>query len=300
MKGFFYYKIWCILETKLFIIGGIMKKTILTALIALAAFGAFAFDSEAFTPTGKISSYTKTDYTVTTKFGDYFRSPAAKYVHVYDASGLEIETSEYNAKDVLIDKIVYQYDTSRNLVSSIFYDSTNKLVWKTLMVYDATGKVKEESEFDKDNKLTGKTLYKYDGQKIDESYYNADGVLLSKTITTLNNKNKKGEVFAYLDDGTLDQHEVYTYNDNGSIAQIEVFDFDELLLEKVVYVYTNNNALSEEKMYDAKGVLGERKIYKYDAASGVNPSKITTYTVQQKFGGTVTEMESISEFAYKN
>src|SRR5574344_1672873 len=201
-----------------------MKRSILTAVIAFAVCGAFAFDSETFTPTGKVSSYTKTDYTVTTKFGDYFRSPSSKFLHVYDSTGLETETSEYNAKDVLVDKIVYQYDTSRNLVSSTFYDATNALVWKTLMVYDATGKVKEESEFDKNNKLSGKTIYKYDDKKTDESYYDGNGKLLSKTITKYVDLKKIAEAAHYLDDGSLDQNDIYTYADNGTLTQVESVD----------------------------------------------------------------------------
>src|SRR5574344_681277 len=152
-----------------------MKRIVLTALIALVACSAFAFDSATFTPNGKISSFTKTDYSISTKFGDYFRTPKSKFVHTFDATGLETESSEYSVKDVLIDKISYQYDASRNLVSSTFYDANNNIVWTTKMVYDATGKLKEESEFDKDNNLTSKTIYKTDGNTTDETYYDASG-----------------------------------------------------------------------------------------------------------------------------
>src|SRR5574344_1024507 len=196
-----------------------MKRIVLTALIALVAGSAFAFDSAIFTPDGKISSCTKTDYSISTKFGDTFRTPKTKFVHTFDATGLETETSEYTTKDVLIDKIAYQYDASRNLVSTTFYDANNALVWKTLMVYE-NGRVKEESEFDRDNNLTSKTIYKYDGNKADETYYDASGKLLSKTITIYNAQNKIAEENEYLDDGSLDQKTVYTYTDKGTISQV--------------------------------------------------------------------------------
>jgi len=272
-----------------------MKKLILTALIAVTAYSAFAFDSSAFTPAGKVTSYTKTDYSVTAKFGEFYRSPKSKYVHVFDATGLETETSEYNAKDVIIDKISYQYDASRNLVSSVFTDATNAVVWKTMMVYEA-GKLKEESEFDKDNKLSGKTIYKYSGSTTDESYYDANGKLLSKTITKSNDANKLAEEAQYFEDGSLDVKKVYTYNDKGLLSQIETFDSTETSTGKSVYKYDDKGFISEVQVY-YEDTLTERNIYKNDANG--NPTKITTYMVSEKFGSTVNELQAITEYIYK-
>ena len=91
-----------------------MKKIILIAsLCAFAAAGIFANDS--FTPAGSVSSYTKTTYNVTSKFGEYFRSVAVKDVHVFNSSGLETEVAYYYGKDELGDKVTFTYDVSRNL-----------------------------------------------------------------------------------------------------------------------------------------------------------------------------------------
>ena len=65
-----------------------MKKILSGVLALVLAGSAFALDSENFIPEGTVASYTKTEYAVSTKFGDYFRSVAAKHVHVF-ANGLK-------------------------------------------------------------------------------------------------------------------------------------------------------------------------------------------------------------------
>ena len=75
-----------------------MKKVLLSALIATAGFLAFAFDDSPFMkPNGEPKSYTQTEFTISTKFGDYYRTPAVKYKHTFNDAGLEIESAEYSA-----------------------------------------------------------------------------------------------------------------------------------------------------------------------------------------------------------
>ena len=95
-----------------------MKKTLLVLAAAALSAQVFAFDSEAaLKPEGAVGQYTKVEYQITEKFGDYYRSPRAKFLHVFDASGKETEASELTSKDSLVDHIAYKYE-GENLVAS--------------------------------------------------------------------------------------------------------------------------------------------------------------------------------------
>ena len=179
-----------------------MKKIILIAsLCAFAAAGIFANDS--FTPAGSVSSYTKTTYNVTSKFGEYFRSVAVKDVHVFNSSGLETEVAYYYGKDEPGDKVTFTYDVSRNLTGATYTDAAGAVVTKVSREYQSDGMIKSESEFNAAGVLTGKTIYKYEPSKSTESYYDEKGALLSRNITTYTADGKVSQIDSYFADGTL-------------------------------------------------------------------------------------------------
>lgn len=274
-----------------------MKKLIAGTVLALLSGTVFAFDQSTISPNGGVSSYTKTDYIITSKFGDYFRSPSVKYVHMFNTNGLETECISYSAKDVLIDRIMYDYDTSRNLVSSRFYNASDELQWKTQVEYDSTGKIKEEAEYDASGRLTAKTIYRYNGRETSESLYNGEGALLSRTIKKTNELNRLVEVNKYFDDGSLDVQEVYGYADNGHLVQVEYFDAHKECTGKTIFRYDSAGVLTEEQQLNATKLLVARKIYKSDSMG--NPTKVSLYSVAEKFGSIANELQGITEYSYK-
>lgn len=275
-----------------------MKNIITTILLASISFSLFAYDQLHFTPTGKFSSFTKTDYSVTSKFGDYFRSVDSKDVHIFDETGLKIETLTYNSKDELSCKIAYKYDTSRNHTSTIFTDATGNIQWTTQIEYQEEGFVKSESEFDADNNLISKSMFKYENSKVTENLYDGEGNLLARTISTVNIDNLPIEVYQYYGDGSLLYHKVYTYLDNNKISSIEDYNENDQLFTKSVFRYDASNFLTEVQIYNSKNILAQRKIFKNDAKG--NATRISIYSISDKFGTTVNELQSITEYAYKN
>ncbi len=275
-----------------------MKKTFIVLSAAALAANLYAFDpAPAITVTGAISSYTKTDYTITEKFGDYYRSPKAKYVHVFDAAGKQIETSELSIKDVLVDKITYTYDSNNNLTNTVCSDADGKVQWKITSVYDSNGNKTEESEFNAGDVLSNKSIWKLiPGKTSEESYYSAEGNLLGKTITKFDEHGRISEVNTYSPNGQLDERRSYTYNDANKLSEVTYFHPNGVQQKKVVYRFDSSYAVTEEQTYSGTNKLIQRIIYKYDAAGNI--TKATTYTVAEKFGGTVNELTAICEYAY--
>ena len=275
-----------------------MKKIILTAAALLITAGAFALDSENLKVQGDFSSYTKTEYSVTSKFGDYFRTPAAKYVHVYNSTGLKTEVSTYNAKEILVDKVSYSYDISRNLVAEVFTDANANVTSKVEYTYQADGKLKDTTTYDAAGVLTGKIIMKYTDSETVESFYDGEGALLGKVISMADEKGNVGVIYNYGADGALISKEVRSYLENGKLFQVECFDSNTNPTGKTLYVYDETSTLREIQNYNGAGTIQERIIYKMDENG--NPSKITSYSVGMKFGAVANELQSIVEYVFKN
>ncbi|MBR4322780.1 hypothetical protein [Treponema sp.] len=273
-----------------------MKKTLFILGAAILSVQAFAFDTEAsIKPVGSAKEYTKTVYQITEKFGDYYRSPRAKFVHIFDASGRELEASELTSKDSLVDRIVYKYE-GNNLVETVCTDADGKIAWKMTRTYDANGNKLEESEFNASDALVNKTIWKINGKQIEESYYNADGSLLSKIITKNDDQNRIAEVAQYLSSGALEEKATYSYNDAGKLSEIAYSNGSGVQTKKLVYRFDASYQITEEQTYNSENKLVVRVIYKYDGNGNI--IKTTTYNVAEKFGTTVNELAGISEYEY--
>ena len=272
-----------------------MKKILFVFAAAALTAQVFAFDASAsFVPNGS-NEYTKTEYQITEKFGDYYRSPRAKYVHVFDSNGREVESSELTSKDVLVDHITYKYE-GNNLVETICTDADGKISWKMTTSYDAAGNKVEESEFNSSNNLSNRTIWRINGKQVDESYYNADGALLSKIITKYDDQNRVAEVAQYHASGFLEEKSLYAYNDAGKLSEISYFNGAGNQSKKVVYRFDASYQITEEQTYNAVNKLIVRVIYKYDGNGNI--IKTTTYNVAEKFGTTVNELAGIAEYTY--
>ncbi len=276
-----------------------MKKTLLAVSLAAIAAAAFAYDDSAFiTPIGAVKEYTKTEYSITQKFGDYYRSPKAIYTHTFDASGLETESSELTNKNAVVDRLVYEYDASKKRTAQTCFDADGKISWKVVSTYDDKGNKKDESEYNAANALKNKSIYEYVSDKeTDESYYNADGALLWKSITKLDDLKRITEIDQYFAEGNLDQKRAYVYNDAGKLSEIDYYDATGTLSKKTVYRFDANSVVTEEQTYNGANKLTNRVIYKYDASGNI--IKATTYAVADKFGSTVNELTDICEYTYK-
>lgn len=275
-----------------------MKKFIvLLSLVSVATF-TFAFDQEkSIVVQGGAKKYTKTSYSITEKFGEYFRIPQAKYVHIFNEKGQELETTEFTAKDVLVDKITYQYNAQNQLETATYSGADGSVGWKVMTTYKDDKKV-EDAEFDKDGALSGKTIYHYKDNTTEEAYYNGEGNLLWKNITENDATGKEIKSYQYLSTGRLDTTKVPTYNDEGKLSGYQKFNMAGALIEKVVYRNNVEGLLAEALTYDKDDTLTARKLWKYDDKK--NPVRITTYNVSQKFGSTVNELTSIAEYVYEN
>lgn len=275
-----------------------MKKII--AFVAAAAMSLSLFGLDIFNYVqinGNVKNYTQTDYDIGSKFGNLTRTPAIKTVTTLDTAGRAIEVTELTPRDAIISKTANKYDVYGNLTEQIAYDAESKVLWRNVFTY-ANGLKTDVSEYDKNGLLRAKTIFQYtDGKLADETGYDSDGALIWKIVYKYNAAGKTQDVFEYSADGSLDLQETYTYLDDGKIESLTTYDTYTETSEKKVFRYASNGTLSEITTYDNTKQVTNRLIIKYDA--GGNVSKVSEYNIAQKFGTTVNELISMSEFVYK-
>ena len=276
-----------------------MKKILAACLASFISISLFAFDVEDYLPLkGTVKSYTRIDYSITTKFGDYFRTPEKKTLHMLNGAGFEAESSEMTPRDVLVNKIQNTYDAAGKLVSQVGYDSDNKLIWKSTAAYAADGKKSDNSEFGKDGTLKGKTIYTYTGANLsDETYYNGDGALAWKNTYVYNDAGQLTTESHYYADGSLDEEYDYTYTETGKIDTITYVDGYGTVKSRDYFRYGSDGVLNEITTCGADNKTTKRKLLKYDTAG--NLAKISTYSVSKKFGTTATELTDMTEISYQ-
>ncbi|MBD5408098.1 MAG: hypothetical protein HDR51_01630 [Treponema sp.] len=276
-----------------------MKK-IIFSLALLTIYSVFALDiTEKIELDLKVTPKTliRTDYTIVSKFGEYFRTPSVKFAYKYDSSGKIIESSELNARDVLVNKIVDAYNSDGFLVGETCFDAENSKIWNTEIIYK-DGKKVESAGYSKAGILKGKTLYSYTNDNLtDESYYDEEGAIVWKIVRSYNSKGMIESESEYSADGMLSEERRYEYNPNNTLDSISYNNEKGILTSKDVCRYDNNASLYEITTYNADNKTIKRTLVKYDAQGNI--AKVTVYNVARKFGTTVNEMAEMSEFAYE-
>ncbi len=275
-----------------------MKKIISLAFALSFALSLFAADIFEYVPIiGNAKGYTKTEYSIASKFGNYFRTPKVKYSHVFDGNGNEIESSELTPRDVVQNVISSVYDADGNLTEQKFSNSDGELIWKSAIEYK-NGFKSEFSEFDKDDNLKEKIIYEYEkGLLTAETVYDAEGALIWKTVYSYTPNGKIESVYDYNGDGSLNSQKKYVYNETGAIESIENYEEFSSVTTQDVFRYGSNDVLNEITTYDSEKRVIKRVILKYDEKGNVN--KVSEYNVARKFGTTVNELTAMADYTYE-
>ena len=273
-----------------------MKKLFAFVCAAALCTALFADDIFTFVPVkGKVSKCTQTDYLITSKFGNYYRTPNKKTIHIYDDFGNETSVTESTTKDELLSKLVNTYNSSNQLTEQAAHDSDDNIIWKDVITYKNNLKA-DKSEYNKNGDLKSKTIYQYtDGLLTDETDYNADGALMWKTIYTYTD-GIVNVISKYNSKGELDTAETYKYNEDGKLDTIVTTDAFSNETTQIVFRYANGQ-ISELLSYNSANKLVNRVLVKYDAAGNV--AKISEYEVADKFGTTVNELINMIEYVFE-
>ncbi|MCR5605421.1 MAG: hypothetical protein K6F69_01210 [Treponema sp.] len=256
-----------------------MKKLLTAACIASLALGIFAVDPETLSPLGSPKSYTKVDYTITSKFGIYYRTPETKYIHTYNENGKEIESVQMTGTDVPVDKVTFQYEedetvsedgkSNKKLISKTFFNKDETIIGKTNFIYDDNGdKIAEEYYTPKDaeaEKLEADVEI-IETEKEAEADESENKEILSGKITYKNHDNKK-EISEYDSEGNLIKKTILTYSsesESPKLVEERVYNGDGSLNYKKGYSYDSSKLLTAIVTFDKNNIILENDVYRYE------------------------------------
>lgn len=275
-----------------------MKKILAFALTAGFSLSLFAADVFKYVPvTGNVKSYTKTDFTIATRFGTLYRTPSTKIQYTFDSNGKEISSSELTPKDAVINSITSTYDTAGQLVEQLCTSADGEIVWKNTFTYKNSLR-SDTSEFDRKGNLCARTIYTYENNLlVDESSYDGEGALIWKTINKYDDSGRLLSVCEYNPDGSLSEQTDYNYTEAGAIDSITEYDVFAGKQTSLVFRYGANGSLNEITTYNSEKQVIKRTLLKYDSNGNVN--KVSEYDVAEKFGTTVNELVNMSEYTFE-
>jgi hypothetical protein len=209
----------------------------------------------------------------------------------FDANGNIIQIVNYKSNGQIASINTYTYDKNQNKTSySRFKGNKEELIYNQKLIYDAQGRKIGESGFDgmsnffntflydnrgrlfeirytTDKILTEKRVFNHDESKSEMNILNPTGVILSKEITTYDNKKNIIEELKYVQDNAS-QKANYQYNQAGKKIEETKISFGNLSFHKK-YSYDSEGNLIQimELTQDGKSYLGSE--YKYDTKGNV-------------------------------
>lgn len=245
-------------------------------------------------------SHSITSYSVTSKFGEYFRTVDAKTSKEFE-NGKQVSYVSADAKDNEIQKLTYSYNTSGKLKSISTSITGGESFISEEYEYNKDGTLKSISFLGTKGSLNMKSIFKNEGSKITENIYDQNGKLVSCKITVNNAAGNPETIKTYNASGSIAYTIKYTYTESGKISIIEcIYEIKNDLNKetnptKTIYRYDSNDSLSEIQGY-VSNELVTREIYKNDAKG--RPVRISYYKVAQKFDTTVNELDYICDISY--
>lgn len=282
-----------------------MKKLLVLGFIAgicssLSAINIFDYVSFEGNPKG----YTQTVFAISSKFGNYYRTPKTKINRIFDGNGFDFESSEYAiesaTRSTLTNKIEYNYDAFGNLLQQNAYNTDSELIWKTEVSYD-NGRKTEISEFDSTDKEISRIIFSYNdktGILEFESGYNSEGALMWKIGYKYDENGRYSSIASYFADGSLDEEKIFEYSEDDTIKSITNYSSISGKKTKQVFRYNEKTGkLDEIITYNENNEIINRLQIKYDSVGNV--AKLSNYAVSQKFGTTVNELTSQTEFVFE-
>ena len=76
-----------------------------------------------------------------------------------------------------------------------------------------------------------------------------------------------------------------------------IYEYSKMTKEQLVFKYAQDGTISQITTYDDTKEIIYRVIVKYDSVGNV--AKVSEYAIAQKFGTTVNDLVSVTEFTYQ-
>ncbi len=172
-----------------------------------------------------------------------------------------------------------------------------KLVGKVMSIEEYSYETGQESESDKQQNTdlalqeVSKTFFNEEGRIIEAYFFNNNGTLIKKEISSYDKIGRKIETNTYNPEGKLIFQEVYKYDNKGNeIVRIKS-KADGTLFKKFEIKYNNRGQFVEIYKYDSTGGLEVRDEYKFRDYK--EPFELNRYLLGRLFFTLTFEYDSL-------
>jgi len=175
----------------------------------------------------------------------------------------------------------YEYNEKDNVKAIIRYDEEGEFISREEIIYDEGTSLKERKTVDANGKLVSRITFSAPvNNEIEETEFNENDAVVSKTVIKFNDKGKEISVRQTNPQGKLISSVLNTYDENGNIIEKINKDF---YSKKVRYEYNDKNLLTSQEIYDENGLLLRKNMYEYDDDGNLAAEQ--TYEMDTTRGG---------------
>jgi YD repeat-containing protein len=247
----------------------------------------------------------------------------------FDANGNITQIINYKTTGTIASIVLYSYDSKGNKTSySRYKGNKEELTYKQSLIYDAKGRKIGESGFDgmsnflntfvydgsgklleikytTEKILNERRVFKYNNNKAELTILSPTNTMLSKEITTYDDKKNIIEEVKYVQEnasqksnyqynqagkkieetktnfGNLSYHKKYQYDNQGNLLQIMAFTPEEKSYTESEYKYDPKGNVIEERWTKDATSDYSKKVHKYDSKDLLKETD--SYSASYKF-----------------
>lgn len=170
---------------------------------------------------GSVKSCEESSYEAIEKFGliiaDERLKSSFKKVRLFNPGGFITQEYVYIHDTTLYLKFTKKYDFNNNIIKDVTNDYLSNKERVEILIYDELGKKIENSNYDSDGKIQSRSIYFYDKDEnmIERRHYDSNGNLTSKDIYKYDKAGNNIESINFSGNGEFKQKNVTIYDDNG-------------------------------------------------------------------------------------
>jgi len=192
-----------------------------------------------------------------------------KFVHRYDARGLETEFFCALFDGTIDFRYAYKYDARGNKTFESYHEK-NMLSYKHAFKYNDAGLLTEKISYGPDDETIAVENYKYDADKNKtlETRHDLRSNTNMKTAYKYDAGKNLVETSEYAGSRLARRFE-YAYNKNGGIVEETNFNEDQTIEYRLRYRYDDSQNLIEEIKYNSKDGIIYKMTCKYDGLKNI-------------------------------
>ena len=254
---------------------------------------------------GKVKSSKSISYEAVVKSGNVSKGKIIEDTYsymVFNEQGNILEENNYKRDSILTSKKLYKYNEFGNLIEGKIYKPASILTEQQVFVYNSDRKLisKTVTTYDEKGKLKGTSIdfFNDQGNRIASSDYNADSILTRKFSAEYDHRGNLIHRSSQNKEGKVVFENSFVYDNNGKVAK-EIISWEDQVSTKYTYEYNEQGYLARKSTFSGHG-FNMVSSYSYDEDGNLIERYITGGSNPQRWTYNYDDQgQAIEEIEYK-